>query len=297
MRSRSRALLTLLAATLTLAVLGSAPAAAHHGGGDTIHPGVQTSTVGGGQCTSNFVFEGPGDGDGDDSDYFLGQAAHCAGTGGATATNGCSAGHEPVGTPVHIQGASEPGTLAYTSWETMQKVGESDVSTCQYNDFALVRVAEADQERVDPTMAVYGGPEGPGASTGVGQRVYTYGNSSLRQGAQLLSPKAGLVVQSSAWNHTVYTLTPGIPGDSGSAVLDADGDALGILVTLALAPLPASNGVTDLGQALQYANAHAGDDDNNLPNEGVTLETGEESFRAALLPLGPLQDLGGQLLP
>ncbi len=294
MRTRSRALLTLLAATLAVAVLGSAPAAAHHDGGETIHPGVQTSTVGGGQCTSNFVFQH--EDESGDTDYFLGQAAHCAGTGGATSTNGCSAGHEPVGTTVHIQGADEPGTLAYTSWETMQEVGESDASTCQYNDFALVRVAEADEERVDPTMAVYGGPEGLEASTGVGQRVYTYGNSSLRQGAQLLSPKVGLVVQSSAWSHTVYTLTPGIPGDSGSAVLDADGHALGILVTLALAPLPASNGVTDLGQALQYANDHLGQR-NTLPGEVTLVHEETEPFRAALLPLGPLQDLGGQLLP
>jgi hypothetical protein len=33
------------------------------------------------------------------------------------------------------------------------------------------------------------------------------------------------------WSHTVYTVTPGIPGDSGSAFLDASGNALGVLST------------------------------------------------------------------
>jgi hypothetical protein len=42
-----------------------------------IRPGVVTETEGGGSCTSNFVFTS-----GDRT--FLGQAAHCAGTGEAT---------------------------------------------------------------------------------------------------------------------------------------------------------------------------------------------------------------------
>ena len=41
------------------------------------------------------------------------------------------------------------------------------------------------------------------------------------------------------WSHPLYTVTPGIPGDSGSAFLSADGKAIGTLSTLGLAPLPA----------------------------------------------------------
>ena len=77
----------------------------------------------------------------DGATTYLGQAAHCAGTGAATDTNGCDAGTLPLGTPVEIDGAANPGSLAYSSWVTMQADGESDDSTCQYNDFALVRIS------------------------------------------------------------------------------------------------------------------------------------------------------------
>src|ERR1700712_1297147 len=50
----------------------------------TIHPGVQTHTAGA-QCTSNFVFQEGGS-------VFLGQAAHCSGTGGPAETDGCTRG-------------------------------------------------------------------------------------------------------------------------------------------------------------------------------------------------------------
>ena len=45
------------------------------------------------------------------------------------------------------------------------------------------------------------------------------------------------------WSRTVLTVTPGIPGDSGSAFMNASGEAIGVLSTLMLAPLPAANGV------------------------------------------------------
>ncbi len=99
-------------------------------------PGVQTITNGG-QCTANFVFR-------DGSNTYLGQAAHCSGTGAATDTNGCDAGTLPIGTPVEISGATRSGTLAYSSWNTMQANGETNPDACAYNDFALVRLDPAD---------------------------------------------------------------------------------------------------------------------------------------------------------
>src|SRR4029078_4594899 len=68
-----------------------------------VHPGVQTITNGG-QCTSNFVFYDAA------NNVYIGQAAHCAGTDGNTATNGCDAGTLPVRTAVGVDGASEAGT-------------------------------------------------------------------------------------------------------------------------------------------------------------------------------------------
>src|SRR5215207_11689545 len=79
-----------------------------------ITPGVQTNTAGSGQCTANFVFTDAA------GNVYLGQAAHCSGTGAATDTNGCDAGTLPLGTPVEVNGASQPGSLAYSSWITMQ---------------------------------------------------------------------------------------------------------------------------------------------------------------------------------
>jgi hypothetical protein len=88
--------------------------------------------------------------------------------------------------------------------------------------------------------------------------VYSYGNSSLRAGASPLSPKIGASLGDSAggWTTDVYTVTPGIPGDSGSGFMDANGNAFGVLSTVALAPLAGSNGVGNVRKELAYANAH-----------------------------------------
>src|SRR5438105_9603745 len=96
----------------------------------SVHPGVQTDTQGA-QCTANFIFF-------DAANVYIGQAAHCSGTGGNTATNGCTSGSLPIGTPVQVTGASRPGVMVYNSWLTMQRGHEADPNTCQYNDLALV---------------------------------------------------------------------------------------------------------------------------------------------------------------
>jgi len=236
----------------------------------TIHPGVQTFTAGG-QCTANFVFT-------DGTDVFLGQAAHCAATGAATDTDGCLAGSLPLGTPVEVAGATRAGSLVYSSWLTMRAVGETDPDACAYNDFALVRLDPVDHQRVNPSIPFWGGPTGLDTDdTTLGESVYSYGNSSLRLGITQLSPKRGVSLGTTAgWSHQVYTLTPGVPGDSGSAFVDAQGEAIGVLVTLALAPLAGSNGVSDLDEMLDYMRAHPGFD-------AVQLANGTEPFSAGRL--------------
>jgi hypothetical protein len=172
----------------------------------TIHPGVMTFTEGA-QCTSNFVLQDAGG-------TYLGQAAHCSGTGAATDTNGCDSGSLPIGTPVEIDGASRPGTLVYNSWLTMQAKHETDQETCDFNDLALVRIDPADVANVNPSVPGFGGPTGlAAAAPGSGETVFTYGNSSLRLGVSKLSPKQGVVVENSpgGWSTDVYTATPGIP--------------------------------------------------------------------------------------
>ena len=231
----------------------------------TIHPGVQTITAGA-QCTANFVFTSG-------STVYLGQAAHCSGTGGNTETDGCTSGSLPLGTPVDIGGVAT-GTLVYNSWLTMQSLGETDANTCAYNDLALIRVSPSDVANVNPSVPFFGGPTGVGGGTALGDNVYSYGNSSLRLGLAQLSPKRGISLGDDAggWTHTVYTVTPGIPGDSGSGFLNASGQAIGILSTVAIAPLAASNGVGDLAHELAYLNSHT--------SMNVSLATGTEAFNA-----------------
>ena len=160
---------------------------------------------------------------------------------------------------MEVDGATQPGTLAYNSWLAMQAAGETNADACQYNDFALVRIDPADVGRVDSSVPGFGGPTGVGPSSAMlGDTVYSYGNSSLRGGITKLSPKQGIVVQGegNGWSRTVYTATPGVPGDSGSAFLSGSGQAIGTLSTLQILPVAGSNGVGDLRNELNYARAH-----------------------------------------
>ena len=259
--------LTIAGALAVPAVANAAPSWAPASSAP-VHPGVQTFTAGA-QCTANFVYY-------DASNVYIGQAAHCSGTGSSTDTNGCTSASLPIGTPVDVTGASKPGTMVYNSWLTMQAAKEKDPNTCQYNDLALVKLDPADAAKVNPSVPFWGGPTKLGASTAAGDTVYSYGNSELRGGITQLSPKYGksLGDDSGGWNHTVYTVTPGIPGDSGSAFLSKDGAALGILSTVAIAPLPASNGVGDVGKEVAYAQSHG--------VSGLTLAAGTEPFKPAL---------------
>ena len=238
----------------------------------TIHPGVMTFTPVG-QCTANFVFfQG--------ADVFIGQAAHCAGTGASTDTDGCAAGSLPLGIPVEIEGASRPGTMVYSSWVAMAAAHERDPETCAYNDFALVRLDPADRAKVNPSLPHWGGPTGISRTDiPAFANVYTIGNSGLRGGLELLQPKVGvsLGTEGGGWSHQAYNLLPGIPGDSGGPVLDAAGRAAGLLVTVEIAPLVGRNGVTDMGKALAYARSHG------MP--GLLLAIGTVPFNPAQLPL------------
>ncbi|HEX2392532.1 MAG TPA: serine protease [Solirubrobacterales bacterium] len=262
-----------VALSLALALALALPAAAAAwapAGTATVHPGVQTFTAGA-QCTSNFVFQ-------EGEAVYLGQAAHCSGTGGQTETNGCSSGSLPIGTPVEVTGAGRPGVLAYNSWLTMQVRGESDPDACAFNDLALIRLDPADVGGVNPSVPGFGGPTGVGTVGGLGSTVYSYGNSELRGGIAKLSPKQGIVIENEGggWSHIVSTLTPGIPGDSGSGFMNEAGEAIGVLSTLQIAPLTGTNGVGDLGKELGYLRSHT-------RFTGMQLVPGTVAFKANLI--------------
>jgi hypothetical protein len=267
-RIKSAAVIPLATAALLLlpsVASGWAPASTAK-----VHPGVQTFTAGA-QCTSNFVFQ-------EGSTVFVGQAAHCSGTGGQTETDGCTSGSLPVGTAVEVTGASKPGILAYNSWLTMQAGHETNPDTCAYNDLALVRLDPTDVALVNPSVPGFGGPTGVGGVGGLGSTVYSYGNSELRGGVTQLSPKQGIVIENEGggWSHIVSTLTPGIPGDSGSGFMNESGQAIGVLSTLQIAPLAGTNGVGDLAKELAYERAHG-------PYPNLQLVPGTQAFKPNLV--------------
>src|SRR5215213_8776969 len=178
-----------VAASLTAASSASAqtwaPAASA-----TVHPGVMTYTDGA-QCTANFIYTDAA------GAVYIGQAAHCSGTGGSTETHGCLAQSLPNGTAVEVRGASAPGTMVYNSWNAMQAGGETDPDTCAYNDIALIKLNSSDYGKVNPSVPTLGGPTALGTTTATLDAVYSYGNSSLRAGVTILSPRRGKSLGSS----------------------------------------------------------------------------------------------------
>jgi hypothetical protein len=292
-RRTTGALALLGTAALAAAMISASPAAAEPAGASVaaawapaataeIHPGTMMYTEGA-QCTGNFVFTDSA------ANVYVGYAAHCAGLGAATDTNGCENESLPLGTKVTFnEGGSllsdgtqvGSGTLAYSSWLTEGQIGTTDPNTCAYNDFALVKVDAADVGKVNPSIPFWGGPTGIDTDgTAAGDDVYTYGNSSLRAGIEVLSPHQGISLGDDAadggWSHPLYTVTPGVPGDSGSAFLSSGGKAIGTLSTLGLAPLPASNNIGDLAKELAFAQANSG-------IAGLQLVNGTEPFSPIL---------------
>ncbi|HMC06492.1 MAG TPA: serine protease [Solirubrobacterales bacterium] len=266
---RSLALGCAIAALAIAAISPAAASAWAPAGSASVHPGVMTFTDGA-QCTSNFIFS-------NGTNVYLGQAAHCSGTGAATDTDGCTSQSLPLGTPVDVSGASRPGSLVYNSWLTMQARGETDPDTCAYNDLALVELDPADVPNVNPSVPGFGGPTSVGGVGGLGSTVYSYGNSELRGGVTKLSPKQGAIVQNqgNGWSHNSYTATPGIPGDSGSGFMNASGQAIGVLSTVEILPAAGSNNFGDLAKEISYMHANS-----SLAN--VDLVPGTQPFNASL---------------
>ncbi|MFC6286768.1 hypothetical protein ACFP3Q_11190 [Nocardioides sp. GCM10027113] len=174
-------------------------------------------------CTTNFVF-------GSASNYFIGTAGHCT----------------EVGDEVTLVAA--PGVLMNIG--TTVKSVDQGVG----NDFALIDVRPEMEQYVNPSMAYFGGPTGAGSPqpgavvehSGHGLVVGTGG-----------TPRAGVVVyrgkgdggDAFAWAGAAS------PGDSGSAVRLANGQAAGDLTHLVVGGeyLPGDVAGTTIARMLQIA--------------------------------------------
>ncbi len=231
-----------LAAGTTAAPPAPVPAAAPASG---VGPGSVTETPGAGICTAGFLFRGGGR-------TFLGQAAHCAGTGADTETDGCTSSTLRPGAPVIVRGARGPvdGVLRYSSWTAMQDGGETDRDACAANDFALVELPP--DATATSTLPVLGGPSGiRGTAAEPGAVVHGLAVPERpvdRPGTLGRSANGG-------WLHTVRTTVPGTPGESGGPLVDDRGAALGVLSGME-AGGDGRLEYTDLALAAAYARAH-----------------------------------------
>lgn len=215
----------------------------------SIRPGVRTHTRGASHCTANFVYTDAAD------NVYLGQAAHCSRDRQTKDMGGCGGQSLPLGTEVEILGTDVVGRMVYNSWLTMREQREKDLNACAYNDLALIQIPVGALNKVNPTIPLFGGPTGVSIDgTDPGDRVLSYANPTRDRVAPKVGASLGTVGE--GWSHTVYALTPGIPGDSGAPILDDGGRALGELTSLSHGTAPLSNQVSDLAHQMAYAQTY-----------------------------------------
>lgn len=177
-------------------------------------------------CTMNFVF-------GSSGDYSIGTAGHCV---------------ERVGEEVTLIAA--PEVLMVIG--TVKKIVNNGIG----DDFALVEIYEGMQQYVTPSMAYFGGPTAAGDPQ--------FGNLVEHAGHGLVigtggTPRAGVVVyrgegdeagsDAFAWDGAAT------PGDSGSPVRLATGEAAGDLTHLVVGGqyVPGVIAGTSIAQMLKIA--------------------------------------------
>lgn len=214
-----------------------------------IRPGIDIQTPSR-ACPSNFLFIRP-----DNTSVFLGTTAHCV-------------RDLPVGGLVTVGGPENVGVVVYSSWATMHELGETDPVMLEYNDFAVIRIDDSARRHVNPTQLHVGGPAGmaEAAQMELGARARTWSNGTL--GVQ---PQEGVVTgKAGAWALLVHAAPPTLPGGMGRAALAPDGRALGVVVSLGVAPNPGANAVARLDTLMAYAEEHA-----KLYMELVSAEPGQ----------------------
>lgn len=205
-----------------------------------------------GHCTANFLFSSP-----DNRTLYLGTASHCV-------------PGMRLGETVQIAGGAVEGTLVYCSWGTIDggetctdKAGAGGTGTASEgfaNDFALVELPESARDAVHPALVHWGGPTGLAIAPEAGTHVLTYGNTALRDadqpGAGPLDPREGYVEERGNWTTTVTLVPPSVSGDSGSPLIRASGEAVGVVQTVGAGTSGVTNGVVNLVPALAYVYEH-----------------------------------------
>lgn len=194
-------------------------------------------------CASNFVFTRA-----DNTSVFLGTTAYCV-------------RDLPIGALATVGRPEDIAILVYSSWQTMAEAREVDPDAHEYNDFAVFRIDSRSRPLVSPELPEVGGPAGMGdaSAAGLGTRVREHAGSPVGvAGREPPTWREGVVTgRVGEWALLVHSPSPALPGETGGAVVDADGNALGVVVNVGVLPNPGANGVLRLDKALAYAAEHA----------------------------------------
>jgi hypothetical protein len=190
----------------------SAPVAPANGSCGGVRPGAAVYTWRGGPCTFNFLF------DGSDGERYIGTAGHCLVAGGETTTFADPAAKDASG--AHI------GDAVYAVANGFNGSGPG-VAT----DFGLIKLNAAGRAVANPAMCHFGGPTGVDVVRGAGEIVHHYGNGrvigEVMSGRSAVTFGAGLMAGPNMFEFT-GDIASG--GDSGSPIIDHDGNAVGVLV-------------------------------------------------------------------
>lgn len=242
-----------------------------------LRPGSRIGKTNDPTCTGNFLFTNP-----EGTKAYMGTAAHCYDAGPSNDPN-CGDEYTPITKdsiayailydnttpviPTATDVVADIGRFVYSSFNAMQEAGEDRHIWCAWSDFALIELNANATRVANPTMWHYGGPTQLRTSeVANGEIVHTYGGTTLRNHpAGATRPRDGIVtpderILANVGNDIVFhAVVPGgcIGGDSGSPMIDADGQAIGV-VTRSIAGASPSCLAAYLTPMLDYMAAHGG---------------------------------------
>ena len=240
----------------------------------------------GAQCTANFVYT-----DGAGATSTSGTPRTAPAPAPSTDTNGCNTDSVPLGTKVDLHQRRQPrlararrrprhARLLLVA-HRCSKLGDDRRRTpAPTTTWPWSRSTRPTSRKVNPSVPFWGGPTGIDTDgTAAGDDVYTYGNSSLRGGVAPLSPHAGRQPRRRPGRRRLVAPAlhrdPRHPRRLRLGLHERGRQGVGVLSTLGLAPLPASNNIGDLAKELAFAQANSG-------FSGLQLVNGTEPFAPIL---------------
>lgn len=163
----------------------------------------------------------------------------------------------PIGALAWVGAEQHLAILIYSSFQTMAEMEETDPNALEYNDFAVFHLSRSSRAVAHPGLAI-GGPTAlaDGSAYDAGSRLRAFVPSAelpneTHWRESVVSSHAG------EWALLTYTFPAGAPGTLGGPVIDDEGRAVGILVTLGVMPNPGANGVARLDTLVAYAAQNA----------------------------------------